>query len=577
MVVVRSQALGPLPTNPLPSSPYSVPVFSPNGDGQLDQLRVFGELRQSATITARVFPDGITTAVRTIVEDMAFTAGIMEILWGGRDDENQPVPDGKYQIVIEAIGGCGTLETQSLTVEVDTTPPNVGLEAPTAGDSVATNVQVIGTATDDHFLEYVVEIGEGDAPLTFTPIVGPRAKETESGILGIWNVEESTGPHVLKLTARDKAANSSSTEVLVTAITPDLLGRLSAEPMLFSPNADGVKDTAEITLQLKAEAQVTLEIRREDDSSVARLLEDEALTAGEHRIPWDGEGTAGVVDDDDYLVVAVAVDVNNPSVSEEVSVPLSVDTSPPTLSIDDFESGAFLRLPRELHGSVSDEHLESYELSVGPELGELFSVERGSRPLVGPLAELPALEDGNYRLRLSAVDLAGNVSELERAFTVDNTPPKVSLSAPADGAFLATSSSQVSIGGSLLEHNLESYTLEVGMGEVPRGWTALAGGSSIEGESMAVDWDVGDLPDSAYSIRFTAADRAGNISETIRSITLDGTPPVVAIAEPNEGAFVTEPMAVVGSVRDEHLSTGIIGDLAEEAPTPPSSSPSCRD
>ncbi len=558
VIIVRSQALGALSSEPEPSSPYSLSVFSPDGDGQLDQLHVSGELRQPAAITARVFPSGISTAVRTVVEDTSFSAGIMEILWDGRDDTNQTVPDGKYQIVVDAIGGCGSLETQSLTVEVDTTPPVVGLEAPTVGDSVATSVQIFGTATDDHFLEYVVEVGEGDSPVTFTSIVGPTAKEVESGLLGIWNVDESTGLHVLKLTARDKAGNSSSTEVLVTAVTPDLLGRLSAEPTLFSPNADGVMDTAEITLQLKAEARVTLEIRREDDSSVARLIEDQVLAAGEHRFPWDGEGTAGVVDDDNYAVVAVAVDAINGSVSEEVSVPLSVDTTPPTQTVDDFESGAFIRLPRELFGSIADEHLERYELLLGPELGELLPVNQGSRPLVGSLVELPALEDGNYRLRLNALDLAGNVSELERSFTVDNTPPTVSLTAPDDGAFLATSSSPISIGGSLVEQNVESYALEIGIGAVPRGWMALAGGNTLESESIAVDWEVNGLPDSVYSIRLTATDLAGNTATTSRPITLDGAPPVVAIAEPSEGAFVTEPVAVVGAVRDEHLETGLL-------------------
>ena len=91
----------------------------------------------------------------------------------------------------------------------------------------------------------------------------------------------------------------------------------------------------------------------------------------------------------------------------------------------------------------------------------------------------------------------------------------------------------------MVESNLDVFLLEFGLGAPPQVFVPLAGGVTLEEPDFLTDWEVSEFPDGLYTLRLSATDQAGNRAETSRVVTLDGTPPVVAIDDPAEGAFVT--------------------------------------
>ncbi|MCZ4491665.1 MAG: hypothetical protein JWP53_596 [Conexibacter sp.] len=98
-------------------------VFSPNGDGRRDRVRVGLMLKDPDHVTME-WIDQRGDAVRTIVENRALPAykRLWGVPWDGTDDQGRPVPDGRYKIrIILRDEGRTVVGTKS--VLKDTVPP----------------------------------------------------------------------------------------------------------------------------------------------------------------------------------------------------------------------------------------------------------------------------------------------------------------------------------------------------------------------------------------------------------------------------------------------------------------------
>lgn len=554
--VVRTEALGPLSAEPA--------FFSPNFDRRSDEVVVRGDLSEAATVTARVVRAAGGPTVRTLVADQAQGAGPFLFTWDGKNDAGDVLGDGRYRVTIDAVTGCGALSTRSVSLELDATKPVAAITSPVTAQPVAITVGVEGTAADQNFLQYVLEAGAGDPAPVFTPISDLETHQVKNRPLGVWDVGALTGPHTLRLVVEDKAGNVDTAEVVVDVRSPDLIEKLAATPALFSPNSDSVNESSEIAFRLKRESRVTLEIRDLSDNVVRKPFDDALLVTGDHTFVWDGTAIGSEAPDGAYRAVVLATDATLPALREEASISLTLDRIAPALRIDGLTEGAFVPLPLDLIGAVTDPLLAGFQVEVGPESGALEVLASGSESVTGVLARFEDRPDDRYRLKLSADDLAGNANEISLLFAADSTAPALSLAAPEEGAFLARGALPVRVQGSVTETSLENYLLEFGLGSPPRSLVPLAGGPSIGPEGVAADWAIADFPDGVYTLKLSARDRAQNSSELLRQVTLDGAPPTVAIDEPPEGGFVTGPRPITGTAFDTNLS----GALLEVAPGP---------
>lgn len=131
--------------------------FSPNGDGLADTTVISYTLLGPATVGV-VVEDLGGIPVRMLEAPVAKEAGeYIGLVWDGRDDGSQVVPDGTYRIRATAVNAVGSV-SMTRTVTVDTVAPTITTPIvtpnpwqPTLGVlSVTFSVDSAGSATVDY-------------------------------------------------------------------------------------------------------------------------------------------------------------------------------------------------------------------------------------------------------------------------------------------------------------------------------------------------------------------------------------------------------------------------------------------
>nr|MDQ2981433.1 hypothetical protein [Actinomycetota bacterium] len=95
------------------------PVFSPNGDGRLDEVTFSYRLYAQAHVRLDIFR-GSTIVATPILDSYGNTLGLKEVSWGGR------LPDGRYSAILSATDSVMTVEG-SVPLRVDTKAPTLRL------------------------------------------------------------------------------------------------------------------------------------------------------------------------------------------------------------------------------------------------------------------------------------------------------------------------------------------------------------------------------------------------------------------------------------------------------------------
>lgn len=529
-------------------------TFSPNGDGRLDETTVVVRLAQSATVSARVHagsPEG--PVVRTLFEDRPSTATDVPVVWDGLGDGGVGVPDGTYAIAFTAGDACGGEGSTSTTVEVDTEPPVTALTEPVGGQRVSAAVDVLGQVSDPNLERWDLDVECG---ADWIPI-DSKAREVLPGtFIARWDTSQAPiGECRLRLVAEDQAGNvSPDVFATVTVERGDLVERLAVTPEVFSPNGDARLDTASLEYALARQARVWLEVR--GTAEVVRVLEAGALReAGPVTHVWDGlDETSALAPDGEYTLWIRAEDPVVSTVSEEETVFFTLDTTAPLLTVARPEADGVIPAADSVIGTVEDTTLVEYAVSATPFGTFPIELNRGTRERRdGPLAPLGALAEGLHTLTVTASDRGENEARIDVPFVVDSTPPRAVLQAPPADAILLRGEAPVPVTGLVGDEHLEGWTLTFASLEDLASPTTLAQ-DTTEGNSLSLAaWDVRFVPDGVYALVLTATDRGGLSTESRVFVTLDGSPPSVAIDTPAAGGFVTEPLPVIGSVTDRYL------------------------
>jgi len=108
--------------------------------------------------------------------------------------------------------------------------------------------------------------------------------------------------------------------------------------------------------------------------------------------------------------------------------------------------------------------------------------------------------------------------------TVDNTPPAVAITAPANGS---TVRGVVDVTADVYDSYLAGSTIAVN-------------GTLVSNTSVYL-WDTTAYPDGWYSITATAADMAANIGADGIWVEVDNTPPALAVNELTDNPTLHEP------------------------------------
>ena len=198
------------------------------------------------------------------------------------------------------------------------------------------------------------------------------------------------GRYRLVLTATALTGPKSVTKS-ADMIVDRTLAALEAMPRTISPNGDGVADTTTFSFMLAQNVPVRLDIEQAG-IPIATPFQGE-LGIGPHTLDWDGKSNGVALPDGDYVAV---VTVSDQLGDIQLSLPLTIDTTAPVLSIVD---AGTLKFTLDEPATVTILVNQRKRIVQGEGKGT-FAI---------------AVQGAVHQLSAEAQDLAGNISEVVTA------------------------------------------------------------------------------------------------------------------------------------------------------------------
>jgi hypothetical protein len=227
----------------------------------------------------------------------------------------------------------------------------------------------------------------------------------------------------------------------------------------------------------------------------------------------------------------VFIDLMSDESSQPVTILInvSVDNTLPTVNVISPKNGSVLS------GNVL---IEAYAYDPGGIKKVEFKAETTSYQMnfdnksghwIGTL-DTTTLSDGMYTTRITAHDKAGNTGSTSVSFTLDKTPPIVTIAYPTNGSYISVSTAWIN--GTIAEHNKGSMSPSINDPRFSLAyWDTVTGAFAFKNTSY-----ISDGSSIMAMVRFV--DQAENIGNQLIFFTLDTTPPTMTITYPTRGAHI---------------------------------------
>ncbi|MCG8453560.1 MAG: OmpA family protein [Spirochaetales bacterium] len=304
-------------------------LFGPDGDGNKDRLFIRQKSTEEPSLESFILDEE-----RMVRRRWLWSPQLENLVWDGRDDSGNLLPDGSYSYRVEAQDVAGNETVRELSnIVIDTAPRPVYLTASEAylrsGETDPNRFQSFRAVVpntsgakkwifriqDSRGRAVWSEEGEGVPPQAFT--WDGRAQDgtaVEGEFTGALEVEFAQGARPLA-TSRPFTADGSAPEV-----------NLTISPRPFSPDGDNVDDEVVIGLQVEDQSRI------QDWSFVIKDPRgDEFITFSgrgrpSERIIWDGRGGRGetVGSAEDYPYVLTVTDILGHKTVENGLIPVDV-------------------------------------------------------------------------------------------------------------------------------------------------------------------------------------------------------------------------------------------------------------
>jgi hypothetical protein len=462
------------------------------------------------------------------------------------------LPDGEYTAVAREPSSLGNPEGESKAVKftVRTTPPTVTLAAvpsPSNNRSPAFS----GTASDSTTVEVTVfdEASHAVATATANPSGGKWKSPALSPSL-------LPGEHTYTAVATQSSSiGNPPGESAAIAFTVDTNPpTVTLEPVASPSNnrapsfAGTASDTSTVEVSVYAGTKTT-------------GAPEATATATPSAGAWS-TGSVKALRDEKRTYTAVArqkSSLGNPEGASE-AVTFIVDPEAPTIAMTPPPAQIASATPT-FSGSASEPTSVSVvicraEVGCGAESHEWIATGAGPGAWT---AISPALIDGSYEAIATQRSLTGALGATKPyPFIVDTTPPKVTLTGPANGATVQGSSVLVQGAAGTAPHDRQSIAVQLYAG------TSIASGQSpvqslVVGSSAGA-WSatLGGLSSGSYTVRAQQSDEAGNLAVSSAATFVDQ--PAGAAGGPS-ASFVWYPAKPHTGERVSLVSTSTDGTM----------------
>ncbi len=543
-------------------------IFSPNGDGNKDVLRITHAKATSEVEWTAQFENEDGDAVKTYSWENG-TPG--DVVWDGKSDGGTAVPAGEFRYVLSStdLAGNESGEIVLAGIELDRTETPIDvLIKPRFFSPNGDGVQDTATI----YLDQAVE--EGIIGWSWG-VTNRRNEVVSSGSLegavpGEIVIDGTTpqrsrilpeGVYEFNYTVKYRNGNRpTASEVFEIDVTPADIS-VNVQNPIFSPDGDGVKDSTDISF--KSDEVVTWQGSIIDDSGRDVLSTSSDRTTS--LIVWDGTDPDGEsVEPGNYKLLAAFTDRAG-NTTDIAPRGIKIDIAPVEVKIA-VEDSAFSPngdgrsdiLPIRIESNQYEEvqRWNLHILNQGGEVQRVFSGEDelprevewdGNLSLVNDVESGQAPE-GRYSAELDVVYKKGaSAGDRSGSFLLDVTPPRVGVKVAPDPFARAngTIEGDVFITLDVQEENaVTDWEMDLvdSEGEVIRTYT---GGGDPSGDitwSPGKDDDKTKLKTELFTLKLQVSDEAGNVREYTQRVPLD-----VFLVKRNGKLYIAVPNIIFGA------------------------------
>lgn len=237
-----------------------------------------------------------------VVRTATGTNSPMAFTWDGKDDSNNPVPDGNYTAELQFAYG-GVIATSTINLAI----PAIAINSPTNG-------QVLSNVYNNGSFDFPVNITVPNNQLTtwtleyrrtipcctsYTTAATGTAPKNNATVYTFQTLTFNVGDqYELRLTGRDAATNPVFTSNFVT------IGnfKVTTSAAQFNPSQSG---TVTYTTSIPFTLTETILIKNVSGQAVKTLIQNVSRPAGSYNDIWDGRNTSGqLLPDGPYFYVA---------------------------------------------------------------------------------------------------------------------------------------------------------------------------------------------------------------------------------------------------------------------------------
>jgi len=197
------------------------------------------------------------------------------------------------------------------------------------------------------------------------------------------------------------------------------------------------------------------------------------------------------------------------------------DTTPPVINSFTPNEGAFVSgAAVEATGDASDPGSGVATMTFTIDDGSVIAPVVDSTAPYGMTFDSTLLIDGSHTLNVTATDNSNNTTTIQtHHFTVDNTAPTITATAPGDGVFVHGTSAAITGNASDAGSGVASMSFTIDDGSVI---APIVDNSA----PFAATFNSKLLPDGTHTVHVTATDMAGNTSAPqSHNFTVDNTAP----------------------------------------------------
>jgi len=509
-------------------------IFSPNGDGNKDQLLI----PQSGSNEVRWYAE-ITDFLGNTVKSQAWDNNeLSDFTWDGKDDSGQLVPDGVYKYKVSSTDLAGNSNEDSVdNIIINTKQPPIGI-------NIDTNTFSPNDDGVKDYMEFVLDIPVKTGILNWNLVI----KNKSGGIVNEFstkkqgysviednirfNGEDLNGKYLEEGIYTGELSvvyqNGHSPKVLSPEFSIDNTApkaSVKAKYTMFSPNGDGSKDQIIFDQTSSKEEEWFGEIFDEFGTSVYNVNWKGEI---DKLFSWNGKTDDGeLLNDGKFKYILSSTDKSGNSYKGE-PVEFEINTTPTGIDLalnkDSFspiDGKDFIELKPVVQSSVN---LTNYSLDIVDSRDRVVKNISNSGELApsykwyGKDNRSNQLKDDNYYARISGEFLNGNkVVTLSSPIILDTTTPEVTVvrkdkfsvfSPNGDGKNDFITFSQKT-------SNEDQWIGEVKNSSGDTVFTSKwSGFAPNEYMFTGKDMDNKNLPDGKYIYTLYSRDKAGNIGRS---------------------------------------------------------------